>query len=108
MSKPVESTNAPVATTAGKKYVLRLFVAGDEPNSKKARENLTQLCETHLQGEYEVEIVDVLEDFEAALKSNVLLTPALIVVAPKPTTIFGNLNDTDKVLGALRLSGGKS
>jgi len=108
MSKSGENMNAKTATAAGKKCVLRLFVAGDEPNSKKARENLTQLCETHLQGEYEVEIVDVLEDFEAALKSNVLLTPALIVVAPKPTTIFGNLDDTDKVLGALGLAGGKS
>jgi len=108
MSKPGESTNARVTTAAGKKYVLRLFVAGDEPNSKKARENLTKLCETHLQGEYEVEIVDVLEDFEAALEGNVLLTPALIVLAPEPARIFGNLNDTDKVLGALGLAGGQS
>ena len=108
MSEPKGTTNTTVATAEGKKYVLRLFVAGDEANSKKARENLTQLCETHLRGQYEIEIVDVLEDFQAALDSNVLLTPALIVVAPEPITIFGSLSDNEKVLGALGLAGDKS
>ena len=42
-----------------------------------------------------------------ALENNVLLTPALIVVAPEPATILGNLSNTEKVLDALGLSGGQ-
>jgi len=89
-------------------YRLRLFVAGDEPNSRQARENLAWLCEQHLKERYELEIVDVLEDFRPALQDGVLVTPALIVVAPTPrVTILGNLSDTEKALRALRLAGGE-
>lgn len=89
-------------------YVLRLFVAGEESNSKQAKENLQRLCETYLKGRYQNNIIDVLEDFEAALENNVLITPALILVSPPPkVTIFGNLSDTKKVLAALRLPGGE-
>jgi len=109
MKAPVQRTNTRGSEIQGGKYILRLFVAGEEPNSKQARENLMKFCEDHLKGDYKIEIVDVLEDFEAALKNNILLTPALVVVsASPPVTIFGNLSDTEKVLSALGLSGGKS
>lgn len=108
MSESNGTMNTTVTTAENKKYILRLFVAGDESNSKKAEENLIQLCETYIQGQYEVEIVDVLEDFQVALDNNVMLTPALIVVVPKPIMILGNLSDKEKVLGALGLSGDKS
>jgi circadian clock protein KaiB len=91
------------------KYVLRLFLADDEPNSIQARANLTKLCEAHLKGECrccQLEVVDVLKDFETALKNNILLTPTLLVVAPRPVTILGNLRDTGKALAALGLTGG--
>jgi circadian clock protein KaiB len=89
----------------GETVILRLFVADDEPNSKQARENLARLCQTHLTGRYEIEIVDVLEDFKTALENNVLVTPTLIVAAPRPPVrILGNLSDTGKVLAALRLT----
>ena len=46
------------------------------------------------------------EDFQAAVKDNILVTPALILVAPLPqVTVLGNLSDLPKVLAALRLSG---
>ena len=96
------------AGAGGETYILRLFVAGNEPNSRQARENLARLCEGRLKGRYELEIFDVLEDFRAALKDGVLVTPALIVLAPLPrVTILGNLSDTQKVLDALRLTGGE-
>jgi len=88
----------------GETYAFRLFVAGGEPNSQQAVENLTRLCETHLKGRYEIEVVDVLEDFRTALENNVLVTPALNLVAPPPpVTLLGNLSDTPKVLDSLRL-----
>jgi len=86
-------------------YVLRLFMADNEPNSKQARENLERLQEIHLKMAHKKEIIDVLEDFETALENNVLVTPCLILASPLPkVTIFGNLSDTERVLAALRLT----
>ena len=90
-------------------YLLRLFIAGNGPNSQKALANLRSLCQEHLDGRYTIETVDVVEDFQAAVRDNILVTPALILVAPLPRVIvLGNLSDQQKVLLALRLSEGDS
>ena len=89
----------------GETYILRLFMADDEPNSKQARENLERLQQTYLKRPHKKEFVDVLEDFQTALENNVLVTPCLILDSPLPkVTVFGNLSDTEKVLSALRLA----
>ena len=86
-------------------YILRLFMVDDEPNSRQARENLERLQQTYLKRPHKKEIVDVLEDFQTALENNVLVTPCLILVSPLPkVTVFGNLNDTKRVVAALRLT----
>jgi circadian clock protein KaiB len=109
MKRTGHTTRAQGQNPRGETYVLRLFVAGDEPNSKLAKENVTRLCEGHLKGRHRIEIVDVFKDFQAALQNTVLVTPTLILLAPPPgVTIFGNLSDTQKVLAALRLTGGES
>jgi len=93
------------AEAQGETYVLRLFMADNEPNSRQARENLERLQETHLKMPHKKEFVDVLEDFQTALDNNVLVTPCLILDSPLPkVTVFGNLSDTEKVLAALRLT----
>jgi len=92
------------AKPEGVTYILRLFVAGDEPNSRRAKENLTRLCESHLKGRYELEIVDVFQDYQAALDNNVLITPTLLLVIPAPPArVVSDLSDVGKVLSALRL-----
>ena len=107
MTQPRPGGDSRPAEPPDETYVFRLFVAGDEPNSKQARENLARLCEAHLNGCYKIQIVDVLEEFRAALENNVLVTPTVILVAPPPpVTILGNLNDSSKVLVALRLTQG--
>ncbi len=91
-------------TVAPARYHLRLFVADDEPNSRQAKETLKRLCETCLKGNYTLEVVDVLEDYQAALENKILVAPTLIVLAPPPPiTIIGSLSDTHKVLEALSL-----
>jgi circadian clock protein KaiB len=86
------------------KYRMRLFVAGNEPNSAIARESLDRICSTYLNGNCQIEIIDVLKDFRPALEENVLVTPALVIVEPGPRiVIFGNLADTGKVLAALKV-----
>jgi circadian clock protein KaiB len=93
----------------GDHYVLRLFVAGNGPNSTQALANLRQLCQEHLKGRCDIETVDVVKDFAAAVKDNILVTPALILVEPRPRVmILGNLSDRSKVLQALRLPEGGS
>jgi len=100
--------DVPAAPTSGERYVLWLFVAGDEPNSHQARENLARLCERCLDAPCEIIIYDVLKDFQPALDNRVLVTPSLIRVSPPPrVTILGNLSDTPKVVAALQRGGGE-
>jgi circadian clock protein KaiB len=85
-------------------YHMRLFVAGNEPNSAVAQDSLNRICSTYLNSRCQVEIIDVLEDFRPALQERVLVTPALVILEPGPrTVIFGNLADTGKVLTALKV-----
>lgn len=90
-------------------YAFRLFMAGAGTNSRLALANLRRLCQEHLDDRCTIEIVDVTKDFEAAIRDNILVTPALVLVAPRPrAVILGNLSDTKKVLFAIRLSGCES
>ena len=83
---------------------MTLFVAGGEKNSRRAQENLARVCEEELKGKYTVDVVDVLEDFHAAMQHNVMLTPTLIVSEPpRRTTILGDLRDTSRLRAALGL-----
>ena len=80
-------------------YRLRLFVAGNELNSKKARMVLARLCEQHLKDRCEIRIVDVLQNYQAALTQQVMIVPTLIVETPTTkTVIVGSLSDEEKVL----------
>jgi circadian clock protein KaiB len=89
-------------------YILWLFVAGEEANSRQARQNLKRLSERCIGAPCEIVIYDVLKDFRPALEQRVLVTPTLLRVRPLPrVTILGNLSDTTKVLAALRLGGGE-
>jgi circadian clock protein KaiB len=89
-------------------YLLRLFVVGNGPNSKQALSNLHRVCREHLDGRCTIEIVDVTKDFTAAIRDNILVTPALVLISPLPrVTILGNLSDHPKVLLALRLLEGE-
>ena len=93
----------------GGHYLLRLFVAGAGMNSKLATINLRRLCQEHLDGRCTIETVDVTKDFEAAVRDNILVTPALVLVAPRPrVVVLGNLSDQRKVLAAIRLAGSES
>ncbi len=75
-----------------------LFVAGDEPNSAKAKAVLSRLESDRI----EIHIVDVLEDYEAAIARRVVVVPTLIIEKPSSSlTIVGSLNDERILLVAL-------
>jgi len=86
-------------------FRMTLFIAGSEPNSCRARENLLQLCEKAFQNDYELTVIDVLEDYQAAIANHVMVTPTLIIQEPLPrVTILGDLRDSERLRRALRLS----
>lgn len=83
---------------------LRLYVAGQSPKSLDAFANLKAICEQHLPGQYEIEIVDLIEHPTLAATDDVLAVPTLVRRLPPPSRkIIGNLSDTERVLGYLRI-----
>ena len=86
------------------RMVLRLYVAGDGPNSAAARANLRRLLAGCDPTTYTLEIVDCLRHPMRALQEGVLVTPTLLRLAPEPTcTVVGSLSDSARVLEALGL-----
>ena len=86
------------------KYRIMLFVAGSEPNSRRAKENLVRLCETELEADYELVVVDVLEDHQAAIDHHVMVVPMTVVSDSAPSvSILGDLSDTGRLRAALGL-----
>ncbi len=83
---------------------LRLYIAGEGPNSKLALANLRDLLEAHGPADYELEVIDCLREPLRALRDGVLVTPTLLRLSPGPTqTIVGTLSRTRSVLAALGL-----
>ncbi len=87
-----------------KVYRLRLYVAGKTPKSTLAFTNLKQICEEHLLGRYEIEIVDLLENPQLARGDQILAVPTLVRRLPEPIKkIIGDLSNTERVLVGLNL-----
>ncbi len=81
---------------------LRLYVAGNSPNSTMALSNLKKLQASALNDRLELEIIDVLKSPDRALEDGVLVTPMLVKFSPLPECrILGNLSNTEAVLRAL-------
>lgn len=93
-----------VAEAEGETWRLRLYVAGQSPKSLRAFANLKQLCEEHLAGRYEIEVIDLIDQPALARSDNILAIPTLVRRLPPPLRkIIGDLSDTERVLVALRL-----
>jgi len=87
------------------KYTLKLFITGTNPRAEAAISNLRRICDQELKGQYSLEIVDVLEDPEAAEVDRVLATPTLIKRLPPPLRrVIGDMSDKDKVLLGLEVA----
>ena len=87
-----------------KPWRLRLYVAGQTPKSVAALKNLRQLCEEHLAGQYEIEVVDLLENPQLAAGDQILAVPTLVRKLPEPIKkIIGDLSNSERVLVGLDL-----
>jgi circadian clock protein KaiB len=90
------------------RYVLRLYVAGMTPRSGKAVENVRVICETHLQGRYDLEVVDVYQQPTLAVGEQIIAAPTLIKKLPLPLRrIIGDMSSTERVLVGLDLKAAK-
>ncbi len=87
-----------------KTYVLKLYVAGNTPNSVRALKTLKNILEQDFQGVYALKVIDVLKNPQLAEEDKILATPTLSKVLPPPVRkIIGDLSDREKVLIGLDL-----
>lgn len=101
-ARPSSSQDAQVAPS---RWHLRLYVAGSTPKSLAALANLTRLCEDHLAGRYELEVVDLLEHPNLARTDQILAIPTLVRTLPEPIRkIIGDLSVLDRVLVGLGIT----
>lgn len=103
-------TDSPPAATARDTdpdfWKLRLYVAGASPKSLKAFANLRKLCEEHLRGRYEIEIIDLVKQPALARTDDIVVIPTLVRALPEPIRkIIGDLSDPERVMLSLRVGG---
>lgn len=84
------------------KYVLKLYVAGLSPKSKRAIQNIKKICETHLKGRYELQVIDLYQNPTLAKGEQIVAVPTLVKKLPHPLRkIIGDMSDQEKLLVGL-------
>ena len=103
-------TKLPVSRAHTKKnsrqaaYVLRLYVNDSTPKSRLAVENIKRVCETHLEGRYDLEVIDIHKQAKLARDEQIVAVPTLIKRLPAPLQrLVGDMSDVKKVLFGLDL-----
>ena len=86
------------------KYLLRLYVTGSTPQSTRAVANIKQICEDHLKGRYDLEVIDLFQNPNLAKGEQIIAAPTLIKKLPLPLRrIIGDMSNVDRVLVGLDL-----
>jgi circadian clock protein KaiB len=107
---PQASPPAPLAAVAGsnrdagERYILRLYVAGMTSRSARAVENVRSFCEKHLEGRYDLQVIDVYQQPALAKSEQLIAAPTLIKKLPLPLRrLIGDMSNEDRVLVGLDL-----
>ncbi len=80
-------------------YMLKLYVAGQTQKSVTAFANLQKICDEHLKGKYQIEVIDLLKNPQLAKGDQILAVPTLVRKLPPPLKrIIGDLSNTERVL----------
>jgi circadian clock protein KaiB len=108
MKKKLDSSTAEfdnlASAQAVEHYVLRLYVTGMTPRSTEAVEAIRAICEEHLQGRYELEVIDIYQRPALARDEQIIAAPTLVKKLPHPLRrLIGNLADKERVLLGLDL-----
>src|SRR5690349_9586477 len=92
------------AAKSDQRYVLKLYVTGSTPRSSRAIQSIRTLCEEHLAGRYDLEVIDIHQQPVLARGEQIIAAPTLIKQLPAPLRkMVGDLSDTDRVLMGLDL-----
>lgn len=87
------------------RYQLRLYVTGTSPRSSQAIANIRTLCEQHLPGRYDLEVIDIYQQPGLAAREQIIAAPTLIKTSPAPTRrMIGDLSNPDKILIGLNIA----
>jgi circadian clock protein KaiB len=111
-SKPRKTARAakPSAAAANvdeKLWRLRLYVAGQTPKSLTAFSNLKRLCDEHLTGKYDIEVIDLVQNPQLAQGDQIVAVPTLVRKLPEPfKRVIGNLSDAERFLVGMDLKRG--
>lgn len=98
----MEKTKVSRPRSSKKALALRLYVAGQTPKSVAAFANLKKICDEHLPGQYEIEVIDLLKQPQLAAGDQILAIPTLVRKLPEPVKkIIGDLSNTERVLVGL-------
>lgn len=87
------------------KLILQLYVSGMSPKSMQAIENIKHFCDEYLENDFELDIIDIYKNPEAAIKEHIVFSPSLVKQSPLPKKILiGVLSDTEKVIKTLGIN----
>ena len=90
------------AESSDSSYFFRLYVTGSTPRSLRAIQNLREMCEAHIPGRFQLEVIDIYQQPEEAQSNQIVVTPTLIKSLPAPPRrIIGDLSHADRVLISL-------
>lgn len=99
-----EEFEAAIKNPEKEKYLLRLYVTGSTPQSTRAIENIKKICEEHLKGRYELEVVDLYQNPALAKGDQIIAAPTLIKKLPLPLRrLIGDLSSSERILLGLDL-----
>jgi circadian clock protein KaiB len=90
-------------------YKLKLFIAGVNPTSIKAIENIRSLCNEYLDGKHELEVFDIYQQRQLLKDMDIIAVPTLIRESPQPEKrIIGDMTDIDNIIRVLELNKGRN
>ena len=103
-SKEFEKKIKKIKASLNRKYVLRLYIAGMTPKSTSAIMNVRKICEEHLKGRYELEVIDIYQQPTLAKGEQIIAAPTLLKKLPLPLRKFiGDMSNTERILVGLDL-----
>ena len=102
MTRIESSRKVDLTDSAPSRYDLCLYIAGSSPRSRQAVTNVRKICANLLSGVCDLEVVDILQQPQAARDNQIIAVPTLIKRMPKPTRLFiGDMSNVDAILRAL-------
>jgi len=108
MNKSITKKRGTTRSTRGNFWELRLYIAGQTPNSIAAITNLKKICEDQLKGKYRIQVIDLLKKPQLAKGDQIIAIPTLVRRLPPPVKkIVGNLSKTERALVGLDIQRGR-